>query len=239
MARIRTIKPGFFLNPELARLTLRARLLFIGLWQICDRRGFLKEQPEKICAQIFPYERVKVSKFLDELTGEFIERLQIGDVKYIKVVNFAKHQIINKKEVESLVPEQYWGSTSTVPAGAELYNCKTVEQEEEEEDHVAFSPPQFSGKNNKNELVLSYKDTLNEFLNQEIWQNSLCTELSITFQFLIDDMQNFLSKLNSQGQFPRKLGDTKRYYHDALKKHLEVKVGNSERKIDYTFGVKK
>ena len=39
MARIRTIKPQFFLNEQLAMLGFADRLLFIGLWTQADKAG--------------------------------------------------------------------------------------------------------------------------------------------------------------------------------------------------------
>ena len=43
--RTRLLKPGFFMNEELARLPVRARLLFAGLWCLADREGRLEDRP--------------------------------------------------------------------------------------------------------------------------------------------------------------------------------------------------
>lgn len=244
MARIRTIKPAFFLNNELAKLTCRTRLLFIGLWTISDRRGFVEDIPEKIRAQIFPYERIKISKLLDELTVGFIERISFKDARYIRITNFCKHQIVNRKEIESTVPEQLWNNSGTVPAQGEQYNCITgiVKQEVESEENKKPSSSIYvaNSVSNKNDQILSYTETVNELLKQEDWHNDLCLEFEIENQFLLKDMQKFLSGLNIQGQFPRKLADTKKHYYQATKKYLMSKVNNPNLKVaDYVFGEKK
>lgn len=240
MARIRTIKPAFFLNNELANLSCRTRLLFIGLWTISDRRGFVEDIPDKIRAQIFPYERINVSKLLDELAIGFIERISLGDIKYIRVINFCKHQIVNRKEVESTVPEQFWKLFGTVPARGELYNCKTDTVKQEEEGSAY--PPPYSNYDSvtDNERVFSYTETVDEFLKLNDWHELLCAEFEMAPQDLIDDIKKFLSHINNQGHFPRKLADTKKYYFDATKKHLASKANKQDTKTaNYEFGKKK
>src|SRR5687768_4523414 len=56
VARIRTIKPEFFLHEGLAELSPLHRLLFIGLWTLADKRGVLEDRPRKIKAALFPWE---------------------------------------------------------------------------------------------------------------------------------------------------------------------------------------
>lgn len=55
--RARNIKPGFFLNEEIGELDTGCRLLFIGLWCLADREGFLKYRPKRISIEIFPYDQ--------------------------------------------------------------------------------------------------------------------------------------------------------------------------------------
>lgn len=75
MARIRTVKPSFFLNEEIAALPMATRLLFIGLWTQADREGKLEDRPKRLKAEIFPYDSVDVDKTLSCLqSAGFIER---------------------------------------------------------------------------------------------------------------------------------------------------------------------
>lgn len=54
MARMRTIKPGFFTDEELVELPFEVRLLFVGLWTLADREGRLTDKPKQIKMAIFP-----------------------------------------------------------------------------------------------------------------------------------------------------------------------------------------
>jgi hypothetical protein len=67
--RIRTVKPEFWKDEELAKLTPWARLLFIGLWGLADKEGLLKDEPGRIKAEIFPYNRIRIEDLLAELSG--------------------------------------------------------------------------------------------------------------------------------------------------------------------------
>lgn len=75
MARARLLKPGFFKNEELAKLSYVHRLTFAGLWTLADRAGRLEDRPERIKAELFPYEDVDVDRILADLAArDFIQR---------------------------------------------------------------------------------------------------------------------------------------------------------------------
>lgn len=104
MSRIRTIKPDFFLNEDIAELSLFARLTFIGLWTIADREGRLEDRPKRIKAQLFPYDDCDMNVLLQELhcaPSRFILRYVAQDCAYIQVRNFTKHQRITGTEAQS------------------------------------------------------------------------------------------------------------------------------------------
>jgi hypothetical protein len=107
VARIRTIKPEFFLDDELASHGFGVRLLFIGLWTLADCAGRQEDRPIRIKAQLFPYEEMDVDAGLRALarTGQ-IKRYTVGGRGYLEVSNFLKHQRLSGKEaqVESPLP---------------------------------------------------------------------------------------------------------------------------------------
>lgn len=111
MARVRMIKPGFFLSEDIAELSPHARLLFIGLWSLADREGRLLDKPKTIKAQILPHDSVDVDALLSELgcaetydKAPFIIRYEVQGMPLIQITRFAKHQNPHKREVESLLP---------------------------------------------------------------------------------------------------------------------------------------
>ncbi len=70
MSRIRSIKPQFFLNDELASLHPLDRLLFIGLWTMADKAGRLEDRPLKIKAAVLPYDAYDIEEALKRLSGK-------------------------------------------------------------------------------------------------------------------------------------------------------------------------
>ena len=113
MARIRTIKPEFFIDDDLAKLHPLTRLLFIGLWCLADKSGRLEDKPQKIKIQILPYDKHDVEHELTVLanTGMIIRYFSEGR-KYIQVSSFTKHQRVHHTEKESEIPP--WNGEITV-----------------------------------------------------------------------------------------------------------------------------
>lgn len=102
MARIRTVKPEFFKDDELAELGPYAMLLFEGLWCLADCDGRLEDRPRRIKVEILPYFDIDVEDLLRQLheTG-FIVRYEAGGDSLIWIPKFREHQRITGKEAES------------------------------------------------------------------------------------------------------------------------------------------
>lgn len=99
MARARNIKPGFFENEILADLEPHARLLFIGLWLLCDRDGRMEYRPKRIGAKLFPYEPLNIAELHGKLcTAGFITIYTVEGKDYLQVNEFVKHQAPHPKE---------------------------------------------------------------------------------------------------------------------------------------------
>lgn len=98
MARNRMLNPEFWLDEEVAKLTPFARLLYMGLWGICDDNyATLPDRPDWIKAQIFPYEILDVSQLLKELEGVGkIIKFEEDGKPYWYVKNFFKYQKVDR-----------------------------------------------------------------------------------------------------------------------------------------------
>jgi len=106
MARIRSIKIGFFQNEELAALSPHHRLMFAGLWLLADRDGRLEDRPKRIGAELFPYEDIDALRLLADLAGAgFIQRYSETGRQFIQVIGFSKHQRPHPKELPSVIPK--------------------------------------------------------------------------------------------------------------------------------------
>ncbi|MES1993159.1 MAG: hypothetical protein V4457_06035 [Pseudomonadota bacterium] len=98
MARIRTIKPEFWVDEKIGECSTNARLLFIASWSFADDKGSLERSAKQLKAQAFPYDTIDCEPLVQELldAGLLIE-YSGGDGKiYLHVNHFSEHQRIDK-----------------------------------------------------------------------------------------------------------------------------------------------
>jgi hypothetical protein len=100
MARIRTIKPEFWSDKTMSKLSPMTRLFFIALWNFADDAGRARALARELAGFAFPYdddvEAKTVNSMLDELADAGrILLYEIADMRYYQIVNW-KHQVINK-----------------------------------------------------------------------------------------------------------------------------------------------
>ena len=106
MARIRSLKPDFFLDEHLGELSIAHRYVFSGLWCQADREGRLKYEPKKLKVQIIPYDDIDIEKIFTDLAKKpFIKIYMVNSVKYIQIVKWEDHQNPHHTEKPSLLPE--------------------------------------------------------------------------------------------------------------------------------------
>jgi hypothetical protein len=97
VARIRTIKPEFWVDDRMVDLEPVVRLLFIGLWNFVDDWGLIEFKPKRIKMQVFPADNWDVSPMLQALIEA--ERLRVVDSDQgplLYVVNWSRHQVVNR-----------------------------------------------------------------------------------------------------------------------------------------------
>lgn len=115
MPRIRTIKPEFWRNKQLAALPPFTRLVAIALLNVADDDGYFEADPALIRGDVFPYEQDygSITVALRELSGigyvVLRECSDKGEIGFIP--NFAKHQVINKKNSSKL--SRYFNNQKT------------------------------------------------------------------------------------------------------------------------------
>jgi hypothetical protein len=117
MARIRTIKPEFFTDEDIAALPMACRIAFQGLWCQADKAGRLEDRPARLKIQVLPYDDVDMEDVLATLAEHrFIVRYEHAGRRLIQVRTFGKHQCPNKKEPESIIPAPCQSDADTIPA---------------------------------------------------------------------------------------------------------------------------
>ena len=106
MARNRMIKPKFWDDTKIGRLTRDARLLYIGLWNFSDDIGIVIGDSVWLKSKIFPYDQIQIKQFekwMNELViNGFICLLSYKGERFIYLPNFTRHQVINKPNYEDL-----------------------------------------------------------------------------------------------------------------------------------------
>lgn len=111
MARIRTIKPEFWEDETIGLLSREARLLFIACWTAADDEGRLRWAPPYLKATAFIYDDDIDADRIAEIMTELEEagvvaayRGPKGFERYAHVVNFSRHQVINRPTPSRLPP---------------------------------------------------------------------------------------------------------------------------------------
>lgn len=107
MARIRSVRPEFFTSLDVAALSHRARLTWIGLWCYADDDGRGKDDARLVKAAVWPLDDDvtvdDVESDLAELAdrGRLI-RYEIDGARYFEIPNFKKFQRPNRPTPSTL-----------------------------------------------------------------------------------------------------------------------------------------
>lgn len=171
MARIRTIKPDFWRNPELSSVSPEAALLAIGLLNIADDEGYFLAIPKLIDADIFPLRECSMNThgLLKQLSNIGYIKLFSGSDgrQYGLVVNFMKHQVISRPTPSKikglLVSESDSLSTHGVITEDSCLERNGREEEKEEE------------KNNKQQAARATRSVISkpDCVDEVIWNDWL------------------------------------------------------------------
>ncbi len=107
MARIRTVKPSYFSDAKVCKLSVEAELLYIGLWCFADCEGYLWDDSDQIQMNVFPSRpHIKIGQLIEEL-------LLVGLLKSVAtttgrsallIPNLTKHQRIKNESASFIAP---------------------------------------------------------------------------------------------------------------------------------------
>jgi hypothetical protein len=108
VARIRSIKPEFPQSETIGFLSRDARLLFIQLWTIADDEGRTRAASRMLASLLYPYDNdagTLMEQWLEELEGkQCIRRYEVKGSKYLEIINWLKHQKIDKPSKSKIPP---------------------------------------------------------------------------------------------------------------------------------------
>ena len=119
MARIRTVKPDLFRHEDLHDLELETglpvRLAFIGLFCVCDKAGRFRWRPKQLKLDILPYDDLDFERVIDALSSRnFLVKYEVEGEFYGCIPTFTRHQHINNRESESMLPDMSDGAVIDV-----------------------------------------------------------------------------------------------------------------------------
>lgn len=139
MARIRTIKPGFFRHEELFEAEKSSgfplRLIFAGLWTVADREGRFEWKPRAIKLDVLPYDDIDFAAALEALsTHGFIVKYTAGGRTYAHIPSWSKHQQVNVREAKSEIPAPVEASASTCAHMPEPVQVRGEQEQEQEQE---------------------------------------------------------------------------------------------------------
>src|SRR5687768_9403740 len=106
MGRIRTIKPEFPQSETTGRLSRESRLLFIQLWTVADDSGRARAASRMLASLLYPYDDdapTLIEGWLEDLEREnCIRRYVVDGSHYLEIINWQKHQRIEKPSASRL-----------------------------------------------------------------------------------------------------------------------------------------
>lgn len=110
MPRIRTVKPDFWTDEKIGRLKREERLLFIGLWNLADDQGVIKNSSAYIKGQLFSYDDDLRTQTIDSWLASLINARMLVPFRfeaegYLCIRTFNEHQLINRPSKEKFSKE--------------------------------------------------------------------------------------------------------------------------------------
>lgn len=106
MARIRTIKPEFWDDLKIAKVSRDSRLLYIGMWNFADDLGVIIGDHLWIKSKVFPFDQIQIQQFdkwMQELVKSgFISLFSHNGEEFYYLPNLTRHQVINRPNLDKV-----------------------------------------------------------------------------------------------------------------------------------------
>jgi hypothetical protein len=114
MARIRSIKPEFWVSEQIAECSTSARLTFVGLWTFSDDNGVHPAKPKTLKAELFPMDdtsSAEVATWMQELIrAGLVAEFEVGGERFWHITGWAKHQKIDRPSYKYPAPPEHQAS---------------------------------------------------------------------------------------------------------------------------------
>lgn len=156
MARIRSIKPDFFVSETIAALPLSARLTFIGLWTHVDDNGVTIDNARLINAALWPLEEdpletlQRTREDLRRLSeAGLIQRYEHSGRRYLFVSTWDEHQRVSHPSKPRYPRPDADGCTPLTSDGKPLSQSSGESPESLQSPPETLGPEQGAGSREK------------------------------------------------------------------------------------------
>jgi hypothetical protein len=121
MARIRTVKPEIRKDRVVSSWPYEVRWTFVGLPGYCDDEGRGEDDPLLVKAELYPLDEGmtsrKVEKHLEQIaTSGPLCRYKVAGQRFLHLVNFGRHQVVNRPKPSVIPPCPIHESAPPKPA---------------------------------------------------------------------------------------------------------------------------
>jgi len=223
MARIRTIKPEFWEDEKIGKLSRDCRLLFIALWNFADDFGVFRANPAVLKSKIFPFDdslRVnEVKSWLDALSiARMILPFEYKKESYYVIRTFKSHQIIDKRYQKSLLSKDLLETQRIIDKITMCLHSvhdKNTTMEVEVEVEMEIGSGNGIEHNEKNEDCFSQKEEETQKLNGEFAK---------TWQRWLEYRCEIKKPYKSQKSIENQLADLKKYDEDTAIAMIEQSI---------------
>jgi len=233
MARIRTIKPEFWLDEDLASCSEPARLLAIGLLNLADDEGFFNANPKLLQSQIFPLTEpsVNIHTLITELSniGYIITQKGTDNKTYGLIRTFLKHQNINrpnKSKISILVKftehslsnhgALIAGTGKGTGKGKDIYS----ENEKKENDILNILQPVDENLLNDTQKENRLKQIFEELINAEKWQTDVALYLQKSQTEVKVLIPEFIKIIRADGEYFKPINNIKFHFRNWAKRNF-------------------
>lgn len=239
MARIRTIKPSFWEDEKISKLSFPCRLFYVGTWNFADDCGVIRGNAALLKSYIFPYDdnlRVsEVQKWIDALVdARMLIPISYKSESYYVVRTFRSHQKFDARYPNYIIPKEVTErllassdnttSTQRVPDGS---TPREGEGERDINNLSIISPlgidPKFGDK------ILPIEEVKSEILEWHfLWIETIGRNKLIPVEKVKYYLELFFNDLANRGINEKSIKNFKDHFANWLNKEIKGKNKKDE-----------
>lgn len=253
MARIRSVKPKFWDDIKLSKVSRDTRLLFIGMWNFADDLGVIISDPIWLKSKIFPYDKLEpnqLESWLSSLTHhQFILEINYNNENFYFIRTFDKHQRINKPNSDDIFIPKH--SLSIILDKLRNNHGTITEQSRKGqvaiaggEDRIGIGKDRIGedGNSPTNPGIDSsvFFDAEKEVLGNQIQFERICTAGGKNAEDAKESLRKFHLHLEANDRYPQTrkqifagfekwVLNEKKYYKNGTAAHQQISGNNSDK----------